>query len=67
MSELEALTLDYPYRERFRAQLMLALYRCGRQAEGLEELAPADRAAVVGCEKTRNVGHGKRGLGSLRV
>jgi len=36
VSELEALTLDYPYRERFRAQLMLALYRCGRQAEGLE-------------------------------
>src|SRR3954452_17177465 len=36
VSELEALTLDYPYRDRFRAQLMLALYRCGRQAEGLE-------------------------------
>jgi WD40 repeat protein/DNA-binding SARP family transcriptional activator len=36
VSELEALTEEYPYRERFRAQLMLALYRCGRQAEGLE-------------------------------
>jgi WD40 repeat protein/DNA-binding SARP family transcriptional activator len=34
--ELEALGADYPYRERFRAQLMLALYRCGRQTEGLE-------------------------------
>jgi WD40 repeat protein/DNA-binding SARP family transcriptional activator/energy-coupling factor transporter ATP-binding protein EcfA2 len=36
VSELEALAAEYPYRERFRAQLMLALYRCGRQAEGLE-------------------------------
>jgi len=36
VSELEALGAEHPYRERFRAQLMLALYRCGRQAEGLE-------------------------------
>jgi WD40 repeat protein/DNA-binding SARP family transcriptional activator len=36
VSELEALSAEHPYRERFRAQLMLALYRCGRQAEGLE-------------------------------
>ena len=36
VGELTALVHEQPLRERLRALLMLALYRCGRQAEALE-------------------------------
>jgi DNA-binding SARP family transcriptional activator len=36
VGELEALIREYPFREPLRAQLMLSLYRSGRQAEALD-------------------------------
>ncbi|MET0937826.1 MAG: BTAD domain-containing putative transcriptional regulator [Gaiellaceae bacterium] len=44
VAELETLVSSHPYREGLRAQLMLALYRSGRQAEALESYRGARRA-----------------------
>jgi predicted ATPase/DNA-binding SARP family transcriptional activator len=46
LGELERLVRDYPYRERLRGQLMLALYRTGRQADALAAYRAA-RSALV--------------------
>ena len=54
VGELELLVAQYPLRERLRAQLMLALYRSGRQADALAAYRDARRALVetLGIEPT---------------
>src|SRR5205823_4003443 len=44
--ELEALVAEHPFRERVLGQLVLALYRAGRQAEALANLQTARRQLV---------------------
>jgi DNA-binding SARP family transcriptional activator len=48
VAELEALVRDHPFRERFWGQLLLALYRCGRQADALAAYRAARVALVDG-------------------
>ena len=46
VAELESLVAEHPFRERLRGQLMLALYRCGRQADALHGFQ-SGRTALV--------------------
>jgi DNA-binding SARP family transcriptional activator len=52
IDETDALVAEHPFRERFHAQRMLALYRCRRQAEALEAFRHARHPLVhqVGVE-----------------
>src|SRR6185436_3463165 len=57
VTELEGLIAEHPLRERLRGQLMLALYRSGRQAEALAAYQDARRALVgeLGIEPGRDL------------
>ena len=46
VAELQELVDRYPLRERFRAQLMAALYRSGRQADALDVYQEVRRALI---------------------
>src|SRR5438874_7519983 len=64
VGELERLVAEQPLRERLRAQLMLALYRSGRQADALAVYQRARRTLVdeLGIEPSESLRHLERGI-----
>jgi DNA-binding SARP family transcriptional activator len=71
VGELEALAAAHPLRERLRAQLMLAFYRSGRQAEALQVYRAAQRelADELGLEPGEELRRLERAivLGAIRT
>jgi DNA-binding SARP family transcriptional activator len=57
LTELESLITEHPYREGLHAQLMLALYRCDRQADALQAYQNARKTLVeeLGIEPGRRL------------
>jgi YVTN family beta-propeller protein len=64
VGELEGLVREHPLRERFIAQLMLAMYRSGRQADALESYRIARRRLVqeLGLEPSRELAQLERAI-----
>jgi YVTN family beta-propeller protein len=62
VAELEALVREHPRRERLQGQLMLALYRAGRQADALARYGEARSALIdkLGLEPGRALGELER-------
>jgi DNA-binding SARP family transcriptional activator len=56
-AEIDVVIAEHPLRERLHAQRMLALYRCGRQADALEAYRQARRMLVdeIGVEPGREL------------
>lgn len=70
VTELERLVQDHPLHEGLRGQLMIALYRAGRQAEALERFREGRRALVeaFGLEPTPPSGTSSAGCsGRTRI
>ena len=59
LAELESLVREYPYRERLHGQLMLTLYRAGRQADALAAYRTARSTLVdeLGIEPSAELRH----------
>jgi DNA-binding SARP family transcriptional activator len=69
VGDLEALVEQHPLRERLHAQLMLGLYRCGRQAQALEAYTHARSVLVdeVGVEPGPELRSLHEAMGTSRV